>query len=35
MFVETGMEKTEYGDLRLLTEIIDNSDERDTYDIRS
>ena len=32
MFVETGME-TEQGDLRLLTEIIDNSDERDTYDI--
>ena len=35
MFVETGMEKIEYGDLRLLTEIIDNSDVRDTYDIRS
>jgi hypothetical protein len=32
MFVETGME-TEQGDLRLLTEILDNSDERDTYDI--
>jgi hypothetical protein len=32
MFVETNVE-TEQGDLRLLTEIIDNSDERDTYDI--
>lgn len=32
MFVETGME-TEHGDLRLLTEIIDRSDRRETYDI--